>query len=89
MDAQNWSPDPEYAKYPDHDLHDVPLVVLEAARAYMRLAATYNDVDKDLAEPIADSVIAKAMPLIREWLSSDGRPRPAATTRPNDSIPSV
>jgi hypothetical protein len=29
----DWKPDPDYAKYPDHDLHDVPLVVLEAGRA--------------------------------------------------------
>lgn len=69
MTVRDWSPDPSYAEYPHHDLREVPLVVLEKARAYMRLAATYNDVDEDLAESIADAVIAEVLPLIREWIS--------------------
>lgn len=84
MPAQDWSPDPRYAEYPGHDLHDVPLVVLEAGRACLRLAATYKDVDDDLAEPIADAVIMKVLPVIRDWLSSEGRP---AATRPDDPTP--
>jgi hypothetical protein len=70
MTEDRWAPDPAYAKYPDHDLHDVPLVVLEAARAYMRQAASWKDVDEEDAEPLADAVIAAALPVVREWLRS-------------------
>jgi hypothetical protein len=45
-----WEPDQEYAKFPDHDLHDVPLVVLEAGRAYMRLTASLGDGSGAVAE---------------------------------------
>jgi hypothetical protein len=68
MNEDRWGPDPEYAQYPDHSLHDVPLVVLEAARDVMREAAGLRDVDADLAEPLADAVIMSALPLLRQWL---------------------
>ena len=71
VSAEDWRPDPGYAKYPDHDLRDVPLVILEAGRAYMRMAATYNDVDEEFAEPLADAVIGEVLPLIRRWLSGE------------------
>jgi hypothetical protein len=88
MTAEDWSPDPDYAQYPDHDLRDVPLVILEAGRAYMRLAATYKDVDEEFAEPIADAVIATVLPLIRNWLSGEGRPHPPAMDIPDGPVPS-
>jgi hypothetical protein len=77
----DWKPDPDYAKYPDHDLHEVPLVVLEAGRAYMRLAASLGDVAQDDAEPLADSVIGAALPLIHEWLQATlASPNSSAST---------
>jgi hypothetical protein len=74
MSAYDWSPDPDYAKHPSHDLRDVPLVILEAGRAYMRLAASLGDVAEDDAEPLADAVIGAALPFIREWKSAANRP---------------
>jgi hypothetical protein len=68
MTDDGWAPDLEYAKYADHDLHDVPLVVLEAARTYMRQAASLGDVAEEDAEPLADAVIAAALPIVRQWL---------------------
>lgn len=68
--TDGWEPDQEYAKFPNHDLHDVPLVVLEAGRAYMRLAASLGDVADDDAQPLADAVIAAALPLMREWMQT-------------------
>ena len=56
-----------------HDLHDVPLVVLEAGRAYMRLAASVGVVAEVDAVPLADSVIAAALPVIREWMHAVNR----------------
>ncbi|MET8837999.1 hypothetical protein ABZV78_29375 [Micromonospora sp. NPDC004540] len=70
MTDDGWAPDPEYAKYPDHDLHDVPLIVLEAARTYMRQVGSLGDVAEDDAGPLADAVIAAAMPVVRQWLRS-------------------
>ena len=66
MTDDGWAPDPEYAKYPDHDLHDVSLVVLEAERAYIRQAASLGDVAENDAEPLADAVIAAALPVVRQ-----------------------
>jgi hypothetical protein len=51
-------PDPDYARYPDHDLHDVPMVVREAGRTCMRLVAGLHDVADDDAQLLADSVMA-------------------------------
>jgi hypothetical protein len=84
--AFDGKPDPEYAKYPDHDLHDVPLVVLEAGRAYMRLAASVGDVAEDDAEPLADSVIAAALPVIREWMHAVNR---SPNSSKNDTPPAA
>ncbi|WP_157748178.1 hypothetical protein [Micromonospora echinaurantiaca] len=70
MTEDGWAPDPEYAKHPDHDLHDVPLVVLEAARTYMRQVASLGDVAEDDVKPLADAVIAAATPVVRQWLRS-------------------
>jgi hypothetical protein len=74
MSDDRWAPDPDYAMYPTHGLRDVPLVVLEAARDYMRLAADYGDVAEELAQPLGDAVVDAVMPLIREWLDA-GPPR--------------
>ncbi len=79
MTAYDWSPDPDYAKYPDHDLRDVPLVILEAGRAYMRSAASLGDVAEEDAQPLADAVIGAALPFIREWkLVADRSPDSSA-----------
>lgn len=63
---------PDYRKYPNHPLHDVPVEVLEAAREVMHEAARWHDVEDDMAQPLADSVVAGALPAIRRWL--DGGP---------------
>lgn len=70
MVNDDWVADPRYASYPDHGLHDVPLVVLEAGRACMRQAAHLGDVAEDDAEPLADAVIMAALPIVRRWLRS-------------------
>lgn len=57
----------DYSVLPSHPLHRVPAEVLEAARARLREVADYRDVDPELAEPIADSVVAALL----EWLRWD------------------
>jgi hypothetical protein len=61
-------PDPDYAAVPGHPLHDVPLAVLEAARHAMNEAAQAGDIDADLVQPLADSVVMGCLPAIRSWL---------------------
>ncbi|MBB4692604.1 hypothetical protein [Paractinoplanes abujensis] len=88
MPADDWRSDPSYADYPAHDLHGVPLAILEAARAYMRIAAEYNDVSEEFAEPLADGVVREVLPLIRAWLSGADRPPRLSQGLQNDSEPS-
>jgi len=65
---ERWQPDPRYAEYPEHGLHDVPLALLEAGRAAMAEAARYGDVDPELADALADAVVMAVMPAARAWL---------------------
>lgn len=48
-----------YRDYPDHPLHNVSGDVLDVARRVLLDAAVWKDVDKDMAIPIADAVIAE------------------------------
>ena len=61
--------DPDYAAFPGHSLHDVPLEVLQAARRVMDEAARQGDVDPELAQPLADAVVMGCLPAIRSWLT--------------------
>lgn len=47
-----------YADFPTHPLCHVPESVLEVARDVMRQAIVWKDVDVDMAEPLADAVVA-------------------------------
>lgn len=58
----------DYAAYPEHPLHGVPHEVLSAARRVTVDAARWRDLDPDVAEPLADAVVAASLPAIREWL---------------------
>lgn len=49
----------EYDAYPDHPLCGVPQEVLDVARKPVRDAAERHDVDSDVADPIADAVVAQ------------------------------
>jgi hypothetical protein len=70
MDDPSWAPDPHYARYAGHDLAQVPLVVLEAARAALRTASEYDGaVDPDDVEPLAAMVVAVVVPIIVRWVS--------------------
>lgn len=46
-----------YDDYPDHPLYRVSQDVLDVARRAMNEVAEYKDVDPDMAEPIADSIV--------------------------------
>ena len=48
-----------YADFPDHPLRDVPQSVLDVARKPVRDAAEYKDVDPEMADSIADAVVAQ------------------------------
>lgn len=65
MMAKRNAPDELYRDFPDHPLHDVPKVVLDAAREVMREAADWKDVDAEMADALADSVVVE----LRPWLS--------------------
>lgn len=57
-----------YDEFPDHPLHGVPQAVLDAARAQVASAVAYNDVDAQIADPLADAVVAALLP----WLDFEG-----------------
>jgi hypothetical protein len=57
-----------YSKYPQHVLRDVPQEMLDAARSVLAAATPWKDVDAEMAEPIADAVVAA----LRPWLLIDG-----------------
>lgn len=47
-----------YRHFPDHPLYHVSQGVLDAARRVTREAAVWKDLDAELADAIADSVVA-------------------------------
>lgn len=47
-----------YDDYPEHVLYGVPQDVLDVARRAMEGPVVWKDVDPDMAEPIADSIVA-------------------------------
>jgi hypothetical protein len=50
-----------------HPLADVPPVVLAAARAVMAGGVLTRDVDPEMADPLADAVVAAVAPFARGW----------------------
>lgn len=56
----------DYTSVPGHPLGKVPLEALEAARNAYRLAFMDNSAsDPDMIEPIADAVLAAALPYLK------------------------
>lgn len=69
-------PPNSYQQHPGHDLRQVPTTVLEAARAVLRQAAVWRDVDPEHAEGIADSVVGAMLPWLHlhercAWVGTD------------------
>ena len=58
-----------YDAFPNHPLCGVPQEILDAARHVMSEAAASNDVDPDMVDPIADSVVMGLLP----WLHWDAQ----------------
>lgn len=48
----------DYRTYPDHPLYGINKEILDCAREVTRHAAMWKDVDEDMADPIADAIIA-------------------------------
>jgi hypothetical protein len=65
----------EFDRYPDHPLKGVDPAVLQIARGVLSDAAAWKDVDVEMAEPIADSVVSA----LRQagWLRET--PKPSAS----------
>ncbi len=61
----------DYAAYFEHPLHGVPEELLLAARRVTADAARWRDLDADVAESLADAVLAASLPAIREWLDRE------------------
>ena len=59
MMAKRNAPDELYRDFPDHPLHDVPKVVLDAAREVMREAADWKDVDAEMADLYRGGLMAR------------------------------
>jgi hypothetical protein len=62
----SWKPDPDYAGTQTTIFTMCPWRYWKAGRACMRLAASLGDIADDDAQPLVDSVIGAALPLIRE-----------------------
>lgn len=52
------SSESRYHDYPDHPLASTPIAVLEVARGVMQRAVECGDVDSEVADPLADAVVA-------------------------------
>lgn len=64
---------PDYALWPGHPLYAVPAEVLAAARKVLDDAAAAGDLDDpEDAHPLADAVIAEALPALWRWMTDGG-----------------
>ncbi len=57
-----------------HPLARVPQHVLDAARAVMASGVETKDVDPEVADPLADAVIAAIVPFVPQWLRPGTEP---------------
>jgi hypothetical protein len=70
----------DYTDYPEHPLHKVPQEILDAAREALHDVAIWKDVDRDMATPIADSVVVALIPWLRTRRTDRPRkPKPLPT----------
>ncbi len=59
---------------PPHPLANVPPRVLAAARQVLAGAAAEHDVDPEMADPIADAVVAVVAPFVQSWARREHGP---------------
>ena len=61
------SANPYYNEFPQHPLHNVPQVVLDEVRAYMRDCIRIKDLHTDFPDEIADALVAVAGRHVPAW----------------------